>query len=76
MLRPIAGLGGLEQRVKSSIQIRRRKLVQLWLAAVSFVAGLLATTAVAQGDSPAEELLNDRFHRGFRHLCRGFEPER
>jgi hypothetical protein len=61
MLSPIAEVGGLAQRVKSAIQIRRRRLVQPRLAPVSFVAGLLAASAVAQADSPAEELLRDRF---------------
>jgi hypothetical protein len=41
----------------------RQRLVQLnWLAPVSFVAALLAAAAVAQADSPAEELLHDRFN--------------
>jgi hypothetical protein len=41
----------------------RQRLVQLkWLGPVSFVAALLAVTAVAQADSPARELLNDRFN--------------
>jgi len=41
----------------------RQRLVQLSrLAPVSFVAALLAATAVAQADSPAEELLHDRFN--------------
>lgn len=41
----------------------RQRLVQLeWLAPVSLVTALLAATAVAQADSPAEELLSDRFN--------------
>jgi hypothetical protein len=41
----------------------RQRLVQLSrLAPASFVAVLLAATAVAQADSPAEELLHDRFN--------------
>jgi hypothetical protein len=40
----------------------RQRRVQLnWVAPVSFVAALLAATAVAQADSPAEQLLQDRF---------------
>src|SRR6516164_8688484 len=41
----------------------RQRLVQLkWLAAGSFVAALLLVSAVAQADSPAEELLKARFN--------------
>jgi len=41
----------------------RQRLVQLkWLAAGSFVAALLLVSAVAQADSPAEELLKTRFN--------------
>jgi hypothetical protein len=61
MLNPSAESGGLAQREKSAIQIRRRRFLQPRLAPVSFVAGLLAASAVAQADSPAEELLKDRF---------------
>jgi hypothetical protein len=40
-----------------------QRLVQLkWLAPVSFVAALLVATAVARADSPAEELLKNRFN--------------
>ena len=61
MLNPIAELGGLGQRAKSAIQIRGRRPFQLWFAPVSFAAGLLAAAPAAQADSPAVELLNDRF---------------
>ena len=41
----------------------RQRLVQLkWRAQASFVAALLVVTAVAQADSPAEELLKARFN--------------